>query len=342
MAKDIIAVVMNNLDDLDRITSMLHEEGFQVECGSSEEDLFSLMERSSITVLIIERTVVNSEGQPVCETIRKLYPGLSMQIMIVTESPETVQPDLCTGGDDFICRPLSPLEFITRIKAALIRQHAQNKLYNERDFFRNAVRHEEELSNQILDQHLHLKVAFENIEKINHELEISNKKLERIARYDTLSGLLNRMSLFHTIDVEIERAIRTGRLLSGIMIDLDHFKDINDNYGHQTGDEAISMAGTLLLEEMRKYDHAGRYGGEEFFVILPDSSMKQARSIAERIRGRFNNTPLKCGGETLTVTASFGVSSFRPGESREHWMARADRAMYRAKQAGRNRVVGID
>jgi diguanylate cyclase (GGDEF)-like protein len=126
------------------------------------------------------------------------------------------------------------------------------------------------------------------------------------------------------------------------MIDLDYFKEINDNHGHQAGDDVIRVVGKMLNEEMRKYDQAGRYGGEEFFVVLPDSSLEQALGIAERLQTRFADTDIAAADTVLRVTASFGVAVFRPGESREHWMDRADKAMYRAKQSGRNRVVKID
>lgn len=342
MEEETIIVAGRAGRERDEIIAIL-EDGYQrvVSCSSSRE-IFDYLDTNQASLLIMDRQLEDDEENFTCASIRKRYPGKPLQIILVADSPESVANCLRTGGDDFITLPVRPLEFQTRIQAALIRRRAQQEIYTERDFFRNAVRYEEELSNRILDQHLHLKEAFANIEKINNELEHSNRKLERIARFDILSGLLNRMSLFHTIDIEIERAVRTGRVLSGIMIDLDYFKEVNDNYGHQAGDEVIRVVGKMLNEEMRRYDQAGRYGGEEFFVVLPDSTLEQAAGIAERLQVRFAGTDIGVASTTIRITASFGVASFRPGESREHWMARADRAMYRAKQSGRNRVVSME
>ncbi len=342
MEEQIIIVATANEIEQEEIRTILENDNFKVLLCSGFEEMIARLEETETSLLIVSIHMVDTRGNPVCGTIRKRFSGRPLQIILITETPESAGQCLQSGGDDFVCLPIRPLEFLTRIQAAIIRGRVQQEIYTERDFFRNAVRYEEELSNRILDQHLHLKEAFTSIEKINTELEYSNRKLERIARVDILSGLLNRMSLFHTIDVEIERAVRTGGALSGIMIDLDFFKEINDNHGHQAGDEVIRIVGKMLNEEMRKYDQAGRYGGEEFFVVLPDSSLEQAVGIAERLQVKFAETDIDAAGTVLRVTASFGVALFRPGESREHWMNRADKAMYRAKQGGRNRVELMD
>ena len=140
------------------------------------------------------------------------------------------------------------------------------------------------------------------------------------------------------MDVEIDRSIRTGLPLAGVMFDLDHFKEINDNYGHQHGDETIRAIGRKLLGVMRKYDNAGRYGGEEFFILLPNTRSEQAVMIAERFRKELEGLTVEYLDNTIQVSASFGVAEFAPGESRESWINRTDKAMYQAKQEGRNRV----
>lgn len=324
------------------VASILARYGVEAKIPGQTAELEALLAEKNPAVIILDLSLQDQQGEPYCKSLRKRYPDNALQVILLADQPDQVSRCLDMGADDFIFRPLQDLEFYTRIQAALIRLRAQRDIYLERDFFRNAVYYEEQLSNSILDQHLHLKEAFSNIEKINRDLEQSNRKLERIARFDMLSGLLNRMSLFHTMDMEIERSVRNGTMLSGVMIDLDHFKMINDNHGHQAGDEAIRVTGKLLLAEMRRYDQAGRYGGEEFFVILPDTSLDQAGGIAERYRQRMAECEVRFDGHLLQVTASFGVAPFHPGESREHWIGRADRAMYRAKQAGRNRVEVSD
>jgi diguanylate cyclase (GGDEF)-like protein len=124
------------------------------------------------------------------------------------------------------------------------------------------------------------------------------------------------------------------------MVDIDRFKNINDNFGHQCGDMVIREIGARLSAGLRKYDYAGRYGGEEFFVVLSNSSEDQAMRIAERFRRDMEECRLECGGETIAITVSIGVARYVPGESQESWIERADRAMYQAKQGGRNKIMG--
>lgn len=333
-----LIIASRDKDLQQKVSSLLEQEKLSFRFIEEENDFCTRVRDDDFSILLLDYRFSEGGVLQLCIDLRKDFVNRPIQILIIAEDPENVRDCLELGADDFICRPIRDLEFLARVRAGLIRVKGQREVFSERDFFRNAVRHEEELSNKILDQHLHLREAFSNIERINRELQQSNRKLERIARYDMLSGLLNRMSLFHAIDMEIERSVRNNIPLSGIMIDLDHFKAVNDNYGHLAGDEVLRKLGKILIEQMRRYDQAGRYGGEEFFLILPDTSLEQAMSIAERFRQRIAEVPVKIGEEELTVTASFGIASFRPGESREHWIARADRAMYKAKQSGRNRV----
>jgi diguanylate cyclase (GGDEF)-like protein len=209
----------------------------------------------------------------------------------------------------------------------------------EREFYRIAVAEEERLSSLVLDQNLNLKEAYEKIRRLNEELEKANTELELIAAFDSLSGLLNRRSLFTRISIEIERSIRLDVPLTGLMIDIDKFKNVNDNFGHQCGDIVIREIGARLLAGLRKYDYAGRYGGEEFFVVLSNSNEQQALGIAERFRKDMEELRHQCGGESIGVTVSIGVACYAPGESQESWIERVDRAMYLAKQSGRNRIV---
>ncbi|HUI70892.1 MAG TPA: GGDEF domain-containing protein, partial [Spirochaetia bacterium] len=184
-----------------------------------------------------------------------------------------------------------------------------------------------------------LKEAYDKIRKLNEELENANKELEQIAAFDCLSGLLNRRSLFTRMAIEIERCIRLEVPMAGLMIDIDRFKEINDNYGHQCGDMVIKEIGGQLSRGLRKYDYAGRYGGEEFFIMLPNTTEEQAVGISERFRHDMEQAAFTCDGETFHVTISIGVSCYRSGEAQEAWIERSDRAMYQAKQAGRNRVA---
>ena len=210
--------------------------------------------------------------------MRKVHLDQPLQVLLLAEvqRDEQVKKSVETGADDFIRVPYEPVELQARTRAAQLRWESQAHLVKEREFYRIAVAEEERLSSLVLDQNLNLKDAYEKIRRLNEELEKANTELEQIAAFDSLSGLLNRRSLFTRISIEIERSIRLDVPLTGLMIDIDKFKSINDNYGHQCGDMVIREIGARLQAGLRKYDYAGRYGGEEFFVVLSNSTEQQA------------------------------------------------------------------
>ena len=159
-----------------------------------------------------------------------------------------------------------------------------------------------------------------------------------LASLDPLSGLLNRRTLFQRIEIEIERSLRLGLPLTGIMIDIDHFKRVNDNFGHPCGDMVIREIGARLTRSLRKYDYAGRYGGEEFFVLFSNTTAELAHTIAERFRKDVEEASFRWENEELKLTVSIGISQYVPGETPDRWISRTDAAMYRAKQRGRNQT----
>jgi len=166
------------------------------------------------------------------------------------------------------------------------------------------------------------------------------ERYEFLARTDPLTGCANRRTLLEKLHSEIERARRYGLALSVLMIDLDHFKRVNDTRGHLTGDDALRQVAQLLRSVMRSVDVVARYGGEEFLVVLPETAAAGAMSFAERVRERVADHDFAAGGDPLSVTVSVGVATVDPGTETDadDLLARADAALYRAKRDGRNLV----
>jgi diguanylate cyclase (GGDEF)-like protein len=160
------------------------------------------------------------------------------------------------------------------------------------------------------------------------------QELERLASRDSLTNLLNRREIVRILDVEIERAQRQKSPLSVLMLDLDDFKKINDNFGHQVGDSVLRVSGNSLVDSSRKTDFVGRIGGEEFLVILPNTGYATALQLAERYRFRIENTT----SNNVHCTCSIGVAQLEVGERSDKLMLRADDALYAAKNSGRNTV----
>ncbi|PKM13139.1 MAG: GGDEF domain-containing protein [Gammaproteobacteria bacterium HGW-Gammaproteobacteria-3] len=156
---------------------------------------------------------------------------------------------------------------------------------------------------------------------------------------DPLTQTQNRTAFNDSVEREIYLARRSNKPLGLIFLDIDHFKAINDQFGHECGDIVLTSVAKWIRESIRNSDVVYRYGGEEFVVLLRETDAEGALLLAERIRRHIENHTLAYGMETLKLTASFGVSSLRDNDDIEHLLVRADQAMYRAKNSGRNRVV---
>lgn len=168
-----------------------------------------------------------------------------------------------------------------------------------------------------------------------------NRRLEELATTDALTRLLNRRALLDRLSVEVDRARRFRSQLSLLMVDVDHFKAINDEHGHLVGDDILRQTGTLLGGAVRTIDVAARYGGEEFVVILPETAQDGAAVFAERLREQVAEQSFEAAGErNFHLTCSIGVATFPSPRvaSTEDLFARADEALYRAKSGGRNQV----
>ena len=167
------------------------------------------------------------------------------------------------------------------------------------------------------------------------ELLNSNQQLEVMANTDLLTGQLTRRKFEEVIDKEIKRAERYGFPLSLVFLDIDHFKQINDEHGHEVGDRVLSAMAARIKAQLRESDSLCRWGGEEFIVLMPHIDLDQVCALAEKLRAMLAATPLI---ENIHVTASFGVAQWQPGQDLGTLMQRADKMLYRAKQLGRNRV----
>lgn len=163
--------------------------------------------------------------------------------------------------------------------------------------------------------------------------------LSQRAMIDGLTGLWNRAFFNERIASEVSLARRTGNALALMMLDVDHFKMVNDRYGHTLGDEALRAVAHVLIGRVRSSDVVCRYGGEEFVVILPNTSAPKAALVAEDLRQSIGQLTLMHGREPISITASFGVSDLQTGDDATALLNRADEAMYAAKAAGRDTVV---
>lgn len=194
-----------------------------------------------------------------------------------------------------------------------------------------------ELNNQLATLSREAARKKKELAKALEERDAAYRKMAEMAFHDPLTLLANRRKLEETFYLEVERASRLGQPLTAVMMDIDHFKSINDTYGHAMGDQVLKELARAVSRQARPYDLVSRYGGEEFLILMPGIRLEQGKSAAERLRACVSAVRIE--GIPHPVTASFGVATLKPGQPPHTLFDRADQALYRAKAGGRNRVA---
>jgi diguanylate cyclase (GGDEF)-like protein len=191
-------------------------------------------------------------------------------------------------------------------------------------------------AHQLTELNSTLQAEIEQRKKLEAELRI-------LVTTDVLTGVFTRRYLFEAGERELTRHYRRKSPLCAIILDIDHFKNVNDTFGHAAGDEALCRFSSVCREILRKIDIFGRLGGEEFAVIMPETDIARAVEVSERLRAAIANVVISCGKLSFRVTASIGVAEVTfPDDTLEMLLSRADKALYRAKNDGRNRILTYD
>jgi diguanylate cyclase (GGDEF)-like protein len=196
----------------------------------------------------------------------------------------------------------------------------------------------------LADEHLKLMRQLTKIAKISDRMQTDTRQmaqaLHAASQTDPLTELPNRRHMVDRLEAELCRVGRNGGGGGGfalIMLDIDHFKEVNDAFGHAAGDHVLVEAAGLLRRNLRGHDLCARWGGEEFLILLPDTDQIQAEAVAEKLRGLIAHQPITHQGHSIAVTLSLGVAAYRPGRTADDCIQAADDALYIAKRAGRNR-----
>jgi two-component system chemotaxis response regulator CheY len=249
---------------------------------------------------------------------------------------------------DWMMPNLNGLELIQRIRGASFPNYTYIIMVTAKDRKEDIVMGLEAGADDYLTKpfdpaEMRARVAIgRRILELEQRLRDSLQQLRMMATYDSLTSLLNRRAIYEQAQVELERACREGTSISLIMLDIDHFKGVNDNYGHLVGDRALRHVADTIRKNKRSYDWAGRWGGEEFLLVLPGTGLDEASFVAERVRKSVEETPFPLSNACpLELNVSLGVSSVDkydrfPGVGT--LLQDADDALYCAKRNGRNQV----
>jgi two-component system, cell cycle response regulator len=312
-----ILAVDDDILTLTALKKILSGEGKEILTAENGEEALNIALEKQPHMIITDWRLPKMNGLELCRILRRTSLTQHTYIVIVTdyETDDELVQAFDAGADDFITKPFTPKVLEARIQSGerLIR-------------YQKTVGHDRQV-----------------IQKYVAQLTSANRKLQTMAMTDPLTGLSNRRSAMKRLTAVIAETIRHGEKLSCIMIDIDHFKEVNDTHGHESGDLVLKAIASTFQRRLRMYDIVSRTGGEEFLVICARSDLTEAQQLAERLRVAVADLQTDAKKASIQVTISLGVAAWRPEFIDGDMLIRAaDGALYKAKKNGRNRVELAD
>lgn len=320
-----ILIVDDRPENLVALEALLENPELNIVKASSGNEALGQVLEYDFALILLDVQMPEMDGYETAKLMQGIKRCKSVPIIFLTAISKE-QKHLLRGYEagavDFLFKPIEPVILMSKVKIFLA-------LYNQKRL--------------INEQSLELKQKVEELLIVKKELEKTNNILQDLSSLDGLTGIPNRRYFDDFVDKEWKSAIRERTPLSFIMIDIDHFKAYNDNYGHQAGDECLKQVGRVLKDtSKRPRDLIARYGGEEFVAVLSDTDINGAMMVAERLRLSIKdlNLPHEHSPVAKTVTVSMGVAGGVPAHDSlfGSFITMADKALYQAKEEGRNQI----
>ena len=310
MAKATVLLVEDDPIQANATKEILLKAGYEVLMAADGINAIKAVKNNMPDIVLLDVVLPGLDGHEVCRWLKLEESTRGIPVIMLTVKKDLADKisGLHIGADDYLPKPYNELELNARIYASLRTKALQDELRNK-----------------------------------NKQLEDLLCKVEYMAITDSLTGLFNRRRFHEILSKEFERSKRYATPFSLIMADIDHFKKINDNYGHQAGDTVLKEVTSIIKKNTRETDTTARYGGEEFMVVMPNTNKSDAMNLAERIRSSIEKSIFsEIDGQNITV--SIGLTGMPdPDITKEDVLIRCtDFALYRAKNTGRNRVESIE
>ncbi|MEA2101058.1 MAG: diguanylate cyclase [Thermodesulfobacteriota bacterium] len=305
----LIFIVDDMPNNLKLLGPILSKENFEIAAAQSGRQLFSMLEEDLPDLILLDIMMPEMDGIEVCRRLKDSPRTQKIPVIFLTalRGTDDIVKGLKAGAVDYVNKPFHAAELLARV-------HTQIDLKRKTDEIHR------------MNKEMH---------QLTQELKQRNSELEQISITDGLTGLYNHKYIINRLEQEISHAKRYSTALSTAMFDIDHFKQVNDKYGHQTGDKVLKEIASAIVSQLRKVDLAGRYGGEEFMLILPNTQRQRAMIVAQRIRQHIEG--LEWGHEGMSITISGGVSTLK-NEDIGQLIMKTDNLLYQAKTNGRNRI----
>ena len=308
---DSILVVDDQEDNVELLRARLVARGYDVRTATDGQQALDSVRENPPDLVLLDVMMPKMSGIEVVRRIKndESLPFVAVIMQTALDSTESRVEGLDAGADDYITKPINFAELEARVRSML-----------------------------------RIKKLQEDLESRERELEDMNDRLRRVSQTDGLTGLDNRRYLEERLHEMFEHSLRLHEPLSAVMCDIDHFKSVNDTHGHQAGDAILRQFADLIKKQAREIDRVGRYGGEEFMIILPGTVLDAAMTFAERVREEIEEHVFTYEKLELKRTVSCGVAAWPHPKiaSQDELIRAADDSLYVAKETGRNKVVRFD
>ncbi|MBF0258117.1 MAG: diguanylate cyclase [Desulfamplus sp.] len=307
-----ILVVDDNPQNLRLLIAILSRHGYKVRPAPSGEIALKSAFSTLPELILLDIMMPEMDGYEVCQKLKDNELTKSIPVIFIS-AIDAIQDKVKAfemGAVDYITKPFQAEEILARVNTHISLSRTQ----------------------KMLEEEIKLRIVSEKA------LKTISLKYQNMAMQDYLTGVSNRRYFMKRAEEELSRAVRYNHPITFLMMDIDHFKNINDTYGHQAGDQILKNVATICMDAFRVNDLFGRIGGEEFAALLPETTFDDAKIVAERVRQNVEDFSLKTEGKQLACTISIGISSLtdKNYQTLDLLMKQADDALYLAKSSGRN------